>query len=80
MGKFYIELDFIGLGTGPMIAGMILELYNKNYQITVLISMIIGIIGVLFWLLAIKWINKDIETISSILNLRAEEMARINGK
>jgi len=73
-------LDFIGLGTGPMIAGMILELYNKNYQITVLISMIIGIIGVLFWLLAIKWINKDIETISSILNLRAEEMARINGK
>lgn len=59
---------------------MILESYNRNYQITVLISMIIGIIGVLFWLLAIKWIDKDIETISSILNQRAEEMARINGK
>ena len=73
-------LDFIGLGTGPIIAGVILELYNRNYQITVLISMIIGIIGVFFWLLAIKWINKDIETISSILNRRAEEMARINGK
>lgn len=73
-------LDFIGLGMGPIIAGMILESYNRNYQITVLISMIIGIIGVLFWLLAIKWIDKDIETISSILNQRAEEMARINGK
>jgi len=59
---------------------MILESYNRNYQITVLISMIIGIIGVLFWLLAIKWIDKDIEKIYSILNQRAEEMARINGK
>ncbi len=59
---------------------MILESYNRNYQITVVISMIIGIIGVLFWLLAIKWIDKDIEKIYSILNQRAEEMARINGK
>jgi len=75
IGSFSQFLDFIGLGTGPIIAGILLEFYNQNYQIAVLISMSIGITGVFFWLLARKWVDKDIERLSTILSLRAEKLA-----
>jgi MFS family permease len=71
-------LENVGYGIGAIIAGILLELYNQNYQITVVISMIIGIIGTLFWLLGIIWVNKDIEAISLILDQRAGELIEYN--
>ncbi|GAG67214.1 unnamed protein product, partial [marine sediment metagenome] len=57
-------LEAIGQGTGPIIAGYILITFNQNYQLTVLITMIFGIIGGLLWLFSTIWINKDVSRIS----------------
>ncbi|MFX1497900.1 MAG: MFS transporter [Promethearchaeota archaeon] len=71
-------LEMIGSGTGPIIAGLLLTYFNQNYQITVSITMGIGIIGGLLWLLATKWINKDVERISTILKERSVELSKKN--
>jgi len=67
-------LELIGSGLGPIIAGFLLASFNQNYQSTVLISASIGMIGCLAWLLGANSINRDIQTISSILNTRVEEL------
>jgi len=71
-------LELIGSGTGPIIAGFLLGSFNQNYQITVSITMSIGIIGGLLWLLASKWVNKDVERISNILKQRGIELRKNN--
>ena len=71
-------LELIGSGTGPIIAGFLLIYFNQNYQITVTIAMSIGIIGGIVWLLATKWINKDINRISGILKERGVELSKNN--
>jgi MFS family permease len=67
-------LEYLGMGIGPIIAGLILSLFNQNFQTTILITMILGIIGGFIWLLATIWINKDVEKISTILEQRKEEI------
>jgi len=67
-------LEAIGSGSGPIIAGAILLLFNQNFQITVFITMLLGIIGGLLWLSATRWINKDVDRISTILRQRKEEL------
>ncbi|MFX1307212.1 MAG: hypothetical protein ACFFDG_10395, partial [Promethearchaeota archaeon] len=67
-------LELIGSGLGPIIAGFLLASFNQNYQITVLISASIGMISCLAWLIGAKSINNDIQRISSILKIRAEEL------
>ncbi len=69
-------LEMIGSGTGPIIAGAVLVLFGQNFQITVLIIMIFGIIGGLLWLLATIWINKDVNRISIILKEREKELSK----
>ncbi|NVM34310.1 MAG: MFS transporter [Candidatus Lokiarchaeota archaeon] len=71
-------LEAIGSGTGPIIAGIVLVVFNQNFQITVLITMVLGIIGGFLWLLATIWVNKDVERISNILELRKEELNNKN--
>jgi len=71
-------LEAIGSGTGPIIAGSLLIFFNQNYQITVGITMGIGIIGGLLWLLTSKWINNDVNRISEILKKRGIELSRKN--
>jgi MFS family permease len=71
-------LELIGSGTGPIIAGFLLIYFNQNYQITVTIAMGIGIIGGVLWLLATRWINKDVDRISSILKERGIELSKMN--
>jgi len=71
-------LELIGSGTGPILAGFLLVYFNQNYQITVTIAMGLGIIGGLLWLLATKWINKDVERISNILKERGIELSKKN--
>jgi MFS family permease len=71
-------LELIGSGTGPIIAGFLLVYFNQNYQITVAITMGIGIFGGFLWLLATKWIKKDIDRISNILKERGVELSKKN--
>jgi len=67
-------LESIGSGTGPIIAGSVLLFFNQNYQVTAIIMISLGIIGGLLWLLALKWINKDVDRVSSILKQRGLEL------
>lgn len=67
-------LELIGSGLGPIIAGFLLANFNQNFQLTVFISVSIGMIGGLAWLFGAKSINRDVQNISSILNGRAEEL------
>ena len=68
-------LESIGSGTGPILAGFILVLFNQNYQLTVLITLILGIIGALLWLLATIWIDDDVNRVSTILMQRERELS-----
>ena len=47
-----------------------------NYQITVILTMGISTIGGLLWLLATKWIKKDVNRISAILKQREKELSK----
>ncbi|MHA2120396.1 MAG: MFS transporter [Promethearchaeota archaeon] len=69
-------LEALGSGSGPIIAGLLLISFNQNFQITILITTILGIIGGLIWLLAIFWVKKDVARISSILKERGSELRR----
>ncbi|NVM17460.1 MAG: MFS transporter [Candidatus Lokiarchaeota archaeon] len=71
-------LENLGSGTGPIIAGTLLALFYNNYQLTVGITMGIGIIGGMLWLLATRWINKDVNRISEILKERSDELGKNN--
>ena len=71
-------LEMIGSGTGPIIAGTVLLAFNNNYQITAGVTLGIGIIGGLMWLLSILWINKDVNRVSNILKQRGMELNGIN--
>ena len=68
-------LESIGSGTGPIIAGYLLVIFGQNFQFTVFITMILGIIGGLLWLLSTIWINKDVNRISSLLKEREIELS-----
>ena len=67
-------LELIGSGLGPIIGGLLLTNNNQNFQLTVLISVCIGIIGALAWLFGAKSINTDVQRISSMLSERAVEL------
>ena len=67
-------LEAIGSGTGPIIAGVILMVFNQNFQLTVFVTLILGIMGGFLWLLASIWINKDVKRVSAILNQRQIEL------
>ncbi|MFX0100563.1 MAG: MFS transporter [Candidatus Hodarchaeota archaeon] len=69
-------LELLGRGIGLMICGFVLNFFDGNYQITILVLMSIGIIGVALWLLATKWVETDHRQVSNILNTRAETMKR----
>lgn len=71
-------LESIGSGLGPMIAGFLLINFNQNFQLTVLVSVLIGMIGCMVWLFGARSINKDIQRISSILDKRAAELKEKN--
>ena len=71
-------LESIGSGLGPMIAGFLLINFNQNFQLTVLVSVLIGMIGCMVWLFGASSINKDIQRISSILDKRAAELKEKN--
>ena len=71
-------LETIGSGTGTILAGVLLFYFAGNYQITATITMCLGIIGGLMWLLATIWIHKDVQRISTILKQRGLELSQQN--
>ena len=71
-------LEMLGSGSGPIIAGVILVTFGQSFQIAVLITMILGIIGGLLWLLATLWVNDDVNRISAILKEREKELMQKN--
>ncbi len=73
-------LESIGSGTGPIIAGTVLALFSNDYQLTVGITLGLGIIGGMLWLLASFWINQDVNRISSILKERSIELSENSRK
>ncbi len=68
-------LEFIGFGLGPIISGILLSVNNYNYMSTAFISVSLGLPSILLWLLATKWLHKDISRVDSILKERAAEIS-----
>jgi MFS family permease len=68
-------LEYIGHGSGSILAGGLLVLFGGNYQITAGITMGLGIIGGLMWLIAAVWIKKDVSRISEILKERGIQLS-----
>ncbi len=71
-------LETIGMGLGPFIAGLLLVIYNQDYLLTAVISLSIGMPSAFLWLLARRWIHKDIGTINNLLEGRAVELKNQN--
>lgn len=67
-------LETIGHGSGTILAGALLVVFRGNYQFTASITMGLGIIGGLMWLLAAIWIQKDANRVSEILKQRGIEL------
>ncbi len=65
-------LEAFGRGIGPTLCGVLLEVTNKNYQLTVLIVVVCILPGIVLWLLALKWYPNDRKNIKKILKQRAE--------
>ncbi|MBD3226973.1 MAG: MFS transporter [Candidatus Lokiarchaeota archaeon] len=72
-------LEELGFGLGPIISGYLLTITN-NYTETALIAMSIGVPSIFLWLLANKWIKRDIHRIELILEKRAKELSNENKK
>ena len=63
---------------GMIISGALLVFFNRNYQITVLVLVLIGMLGGAMWLLNLAWIDKNVARVSEILKERAAEMEQKN--
>jgi MFS family permease len=71
-------LETIGMGLGPLIAGITLQIYQQDYFLTAGITLLVGLPSAFLWVLARKWIHKDIAAIDGLLDKRAIEL--LNGK
>ena len=67
-------VEGIGWGIGALIVGILLVTTGRNYQLTILVLMILIIPGILLWFLALKWYPEDLKEIKQILEERAEEL------
>ncbi len=61
----------IGLGLAPIIAGSVLTATGGNFQIAILVCVILGIPGGILWLYGRAKIKSDIAQIDTILQKRA---------
>lgn len=68
--------EILSIGVGAIIAGVILNFFNSNYQITVLVLVIIGFFGALIWIISLKTIKQDMKRVSEILDRRKEDMSK----
>ncbi len=69
-------LETIGNGLGPLLGGLLLYNLSNNYQLAAIISILIGIPGVILWISALKFYQKDKDRIREIIDKRADQMKR----
>ncbi len=67
-------LETVANGMGPVMAGVLLAANGGNYQQTALISMSLGIPGIICWIIARKYVQKDVDRVQAILKARAVEL------
>ncbi|MFX1450360.1 MAG: MFS transporter [Promethearchaeota archaeon] len=65
-------VETIGTGIGPLIGGILLALYNQNFQITALVTLSFGLPGIFFWIIALRTYPGDRKVIKEILEERAK--------
>jgi MFS family permease len=70
-----VLLESLGRGIGMILSGFFLDFFHGNYVTTVFLFVIMGSFGSVLWLLAMKWIDKDVAKLSGILNARAEKLS-----
>ncbi|MBY9020857.1 MAG: hypothetical protein KGD67_07355 [Candidatus Lokiarchaeota archaeon] len=56
--------------------GVLLFSLSNNYQLAAIISILIGIPGVILWISALKFYQKDKDHIKEIINQRADKMKK----
>jgi len=71
-------LEAFGRGIGPTLCGVLLEVSNKNYQLTVLIIVACILPGIILWIMALEWYPDDRKKIKKILEKRAEVLKTQN--
>jgi MFS family permease len=64
----------LGQGTGPFIAGVLLAAFNQGFQAVSLICIPIGFTGAVFWLIATRYVDRDLAKLSAVLTKRAQAM------
>nr|MDO8114905.1 MFS transporter [Candidatus Sigynarchaeota archaeon] len=69
-----VFLETIGRGMGMILAGSFLDLFSGNYPMTVLVFIALGSVGSVLWLLTLRWIDRDVTSLSEILTSRAGAM------
>jgi MFS family permease len=67
-------LEIVGNGFGVILSGFLLVAFDRNYTLTVLVLVLIGVVGTMMWAFSLKWVDKDAGRVSGILNLRAKEI------
>ncbi len=67
-------LETIANGMGPVVAGVLLASNGGNYMQAAVISMSLGIPGIICWIIARKYIHRDVARVQGILKIRALEL------
>ncbi|MFX0098994.1 MAG: MFS transporter [Candidatus Hodarchaeota archaeon] len=67
-------LEVLSTGIGSIIAGVFYIVFGENYFLTIGIMLTLGSIGACMWLLCLKYIDNDVERVSTILKDRAKEI------
>lgn len=68
-------LEFLSSGIGISVGGIVLASFRNNFLATALVLGAFGMVGAFMWLPVLRWIERDADTISSILKTRAGELA-----
>jgi MFS family permease len=64
----------LGSGAGPVLAGLLLTAFNQGFQAVALICIPIGCTGAVFWLLATRHVDRNLQTLSDVLKQRAQAL------
>ncbi|MFX0098782.1 MAG: MFS transporter [Candidatus Hodarchaeota archaeon] len=67
-------LESLGRGIGTLMAGTLLNFFQNDFKLTVLVLMGIGLIGAALWLIILKIMKKDLDKVSKILESRASDI------
>jgi MFS family permease len=60
-------LEIVGNGFGVMLSGFLLVAFNRNYTLTVLALVLIGVVGTILWALDLPHVERDASRVSAIL-------------